>query len=75
MVELLIERGADLNSRNNKGPAIILAANKGHEEIVTMLLSRGAQHQVRDWQGLTLKQVAELRGLDIADKSLLKKTQ
>jgi ankyrin repeat protein len=61
MVNLLLDHGADVNASNRRGPAIILAAERGHKDLVAMLLAKGARAEVKDWEGFTPRQVA-LRG-------------
>jgi ankyrin repeat protein len=43
IVQLLLEKGADVNAKDDDGrTALMLAAEKGHTEIVQLLLERGA---------------------------------
>jgi ankyrin repeat protein len=43
MVLLLIDRGADINSKSNYGStALICAAGNNHERIISPLIDRGA---------------------------------
>jgi ankyrin repeat protein len=43
-VELLIEKGADVNAKDNLGKtALMLASENGHKEIVGLLKSYGAK--------------------------------
>lgn len=49
MINLLIERGADLNAALPSGPSPVdLAARKGRPEIVELLVTQGAKVNVRD---------------------------
>ena len=53
-VTALLERGADVNARDNDGyTALIWAAFNGHAEIVTALLERGADVDARNNDGDT----------------------
>jgi uncharacterized protein len=56
LAELLLERGAAVNSVNNAGEtALSLAAHKGHLPIVRMLLHRGASPDVQPHGSSTLR--------------------
>lgn len=53
-VTLLLERGARLNLTDDRGRgALMIAAARGHEEIVGYLLARGADSEKRDKAGKT----------------------
>ena len=41
-VFMLLDRGADVNAKNNGTTACMIASKKGHSSIVSMLLDRGA---------------------------------
>jgi hypothetical protein len=44
VLETLIDRGADVNARDSGGlTALMVASHAGHQEVVTALLSRGAE--------------------------------
>ena len=44
VVELLLQRGAEINLQESKGrTALIFAAGSGHERVVILLLQRGAE--------------------------------
>jgi ankyrin repeat protein len=60
MVELLLDRGADINAggTNNK-PALTWAAEGGKREVVALLLDRGARLDVQDEFGTTPLMAAE----------------
>ena len=52
IVELLINRGAEINKRNKLGEtALYLASFKGHENIVEFLINRGADISILDNDG------------------------
>ena len=51
---LLLDRGADINLKNNDGEtALMEASSSGHTEIVSLLLDRGADVNVKDNDGGT----------------------
>jgi ankyrin repeat protein len=62
-VRLLLEYGADPNSRQQMGftPLMGAAAN-GHVEMVRLLLSRGADPSLRSEDGKTAREHAEAKG-------------
>ena len=41
MVELLLKNGADIKAGNFYGPALHAAAEKGHAEVVRLVLQEG----------------------------------
>ena len=56
LAELLLERGAAVNSVNNFGEtALSLAAHKGHLAFVRLLLKRGASPDVQPHGSSTLR--------------------
>lgn len=59
MVDLLLERGADVNAASPAGAPIHAAAMRGRSEIVRKLLGAGADPAVRDYEGRNARQVAE----------------
>lgn len=67
-VELLVNRGAAVDSRDEQGfNALALAAQMGFEEAVELLLAAGANPNVQDAAGMTPLDVAEEHGaLDVA---------
>ena len=43
MVTLLLEKGADINARDDKGKtAVTMSAESGHDKVVQLLLDKGA---------------------------------
>jgi ankyrin repeat protein len=53
VVNLLIEKGTDINARDEYGRTpLIIAVISGHEDMVKLLLSRGADHSIR-WKDNT----------------------
>lgn len=60
---LLIQAGADVNSRNAGGiPVIMIAAGEGRQDLVELLLSAGAQLDYKDYQGNTIMDWAKRGG-------------
>ncbi len=52
IIKLLIERGARLDDRDNRGrTALMIAAAVGHAAAAELLISRGADTAARDKQG------------------------
>jgi len=63
IVHTFLVRGADPDTRDDKGrPAIIWAVASGQPEIVQLLLDKGANPDVTDRQGTTALDLAEERG-------------
>ena len=52
IVDLLIERGANVNGKDSDTP-LVVAAGKAEDDIVALLLSRGAQIDKTDFMGHT----------------------
>jgi CDP-diacylglycerol--serine O-phosphatidyltransferase len=62
-IQLLIQRGAALNQRDDQGmTALALAAEMGFQEAVEVLLSAGADPNIPDSSGMTSLDVAEEHG-------------
>ncbi|MDH4162887.1 MAG: ankyrin repeat domain-containing protein [Nitrospirota bacterium] len=52
IIRILLEKGADVNSRNAAGRTpLLLAAARGRTEIAEMLIDRGADPNALDWSG------------------------
>ena len=70
---LLLERGADVNSTANpKGMTpLILAAIGGHDDVVARLLAAGASPGAKDKRGRTALSYAEKLGRDAVRRRLL----
>ncbi len=60
IVELLLQKGADLNAGNkyNGKTALIQACKNGHHQTVQLLLKAGSDSSVRDTEGLTAEEQA-----------------
>ena len=58
-VENLLEKGANVNAKDNReGSALIWASKRGHKEIVEMLLEKGANVNATDNDGETALSMA-----------------
>lgn len=74
MVELLIDAGADVNSRGPLGlTALHRAAQQDHVEVVKLLLERGAEVDTRHDMGATPLLVASIASCPEVAKALLAK--
>ncbi|SCO55458.1 related to ankyrin 3 [Fusarium fujikuroi] len=73
LVEFLLDAGADLDTRGLKDtPILCLAAEKGHEKVVKLLLKRKANVEAKDNRGRTpLHLVARKEGSRATIESLL----
>jgi len=70
VVKLLLDKGADLNSKNNDGhTALIAAAKYGRDSVVKLLLGKGANITSKDARGLLV--VAAEQGREYLVKLLL----
>lgn len=63
-VRTLLERGANPNNRvgSKEATALILAAQKGHDDIIQLLVSRGAEIDAQNTDGVTAVFMAALNG-------------
>jgi len=52
-VEQLLKNGADPNERQLGITALMTACNRGHGEVVRLLLEKGADTNAKDWEGWT----------------------
>lgn len=58
-VKLIIEQGAELDERDNRGrTALMIAAERGHTEIVRILRESGASLDLRDKKSLSALDLA-----------------
>ena len=73
-IEAALEKGADINAKNEMGvSALWVAASKGKPEVIELLVKRGADVNARDgiWYQTPLSSVVSTRKLDLA-KLLIK---
>ena len=63
VVELLLQRGADINTQSINGlTALMTASHYGHERVVDYLLQHGADANLQNSTGLTALMLAAKRG-------------
>ena len=74
-VQVLVDRGADVNAKRNDGfSPLALAAFFGHSQVVQLLLERGADVEATTRQGTSAAMWADARGfLEVGD--LLRETR
>jgi ankyrin repeat protein len=54
VVNLVLDRGADINAADNRGrTALMIAADAGHAGMVDVLIARGAARDLKDKDGKT----------------------
>ncbi len=71
-VRLLLDKGVDINHRDEMGiTALMFAVEKGHAEVVTLLLNAGADIHHQDEKGITALMVAAEKGCVAIIKLLL----
>lgn len=71
-IQKLIDRGADINAKNENGwTALFYAAVTGHEMVVRLLLDRGADINAEDKEGWTALSWADARGYKTVVRLLL----
>ena len=72
IVKLLLDRGAKIDEKNNKGhTALMFASLKGFKEIVKLLLDYGANVDEKNNEGNTAMMFASLKGFKEVVKLLL----
>ncbi|XP_064642826.1 ankyrin-3-like isoform X2 [Lineus longissimus] len=63
VVTLLLDRGADIETKTNRGSTpLYLASQNGHENVVTLLLDRGADIETKENLGFTPLLIASQNG-------------
>ena len=68
VMKLLLDRGAQIDDRDNRGrTALMIAAELDHEAAVDLLVARGADKSLRDSQG---KSAADLTSLTVLREKL-----
>jgi ankyrin repeat protein len=64
VMDLLLDRGAHIDDRDNRGrTALMIAAELNHEAAVDLLLARGADKSLRDKQGKSAADLTSLTAL------------
>jgi ankyrin repeat protein len=71
-VQLLLEKGADINAQNKGWTVLHVAASEGHEAVVQLLLEKGADINAQN-QGWTALHVAASKGHEAVVQLLLEK--
>jgi len=72
VVQLLLERGTDVNAQTKHGgTSLSVASLYGHLDVVRVLLEHGADVHIRDRNNLTPFQVATCKGHTEVAKLLL----
>lgn len=63
VIEFLLDRGLDINARNEQGEtALLIAAWNGTDDLVEVLLKRGADPNIKTRKGLSALKVASANG-------------
>ena len=70
VVNMLLERGADIDARNNGGfTPLMFAARQGHDQVIEILLNRGANANIRNERRETAADLARAANhLKLADR-------
>jgi uncharacterized protein len=64
VMKLLLDRGANIDDRDNRGrTALMIAAELNHAAVVDLLLTRGADKSLRDNQGKSAADLTTLTAL------------
>ena len=72
-VELLVQRGAALNQRDEQGAtALALASAMGFQEAVEVLLAAGADPNIQDGNGMSALDIADEHGAHDISSVLLR---
>jgi ankyrin repeat protein len=71
-VTLLLEKGAELETKDNNGQTpLSWAAERGHEAVVTLLLDNGADISIENRDGWTCLQLAALNSHYVVEQLLV----
>ncbi|RYO92005.1 hypothetical protein DL764_008208 [Monosporascus ibericus] len=74
VVRLLVEKGAQIEARNEKSyTPLIVAAEKGHEAVARLLIEKGAQVETKDKNGNTPLIFAAWNGCEAVARLLIEK--
>ena len=74
IVDLLLQKGADLNSRNSvDATPLMLAISEGHDIVIKLLLEEGADFENQSFPTSTALQLATLKGNESMVKLLLER--
>jgi ankyrin repeat protein len=64
LVRLLLDKGGAIDARDDRGRTpLMIAAGLGHDEVVDLLLGRGADRTLRDKGGQTAADLAPTEAL------------
>ncbi len=74
VVDYLISAGADVNSHNDSGSALMWAIDSQNEQVIRSLLSHGANPNWRNHMGETALDHAIAKGLNRTEELLRQKT-
>jgi ankyrin repeat protein len=68
-VKVALESGGDVRDASSEGrTALHAAVQKDSDEVISLLVAKGANLQAKDKCGFTPLQIAEFRGLDKTEK-------
>jgi len=72
-VKLLLEKGAELESKYNNQTPLFWASEKGHEAVMKLLVEEATELEARNWFGQTPLLRAAENGYEAVVKQLFEK--